>query len=145
MEHRVSLRLNEGEVRVLESIALKNNLTKSSNVPSISKALKYLIQHFGESNDANAKDHTGHILNLLEQINVMIPHLVLHTNFASRVQSEDLSEDEYRELLVKSLDATKRLCGQIQTQNYESLYISEDAKKMKTIPIEEAENRWKLG
>ena len=114
MEQRISLRLNEEEVRVLENIAVKNGLVKSDNVPSISKALKYLIRHFNENQQFNARDHTAHMINLLEQINIMIPHLVLQTNFASRVQSERLSENDYKALLVKSLQATARLCGQIQ-------------------------------
>jgi hypothetical protein len=61
----------------------------------------------------------------------------------SMFKRDKFSQSSIDEFKATILEDTNSICGQIQQQEYQSLYVSHDVKNMKTIPIDEDKNEWK--
>ena len=152
MNSHINLKLSEEQVSFLEKIAIKNKLLKNKNEPSVSKALKFLLDNYIKNNNDLAMKKNKKLDNMermLEQIHVMIPHILYHARYNSSychaaLKQSKISEVSMLEFSGRVIKNVYQICGDFQSYNYQNLYLSSDNKNMKTIPIEEGENKWKL-
>jgi hypothetical protein len=151
-QYPTSVRLSESEKEYLTKVAHENALLKSNGKASLGLAVKHLIRekiaNEHNHNKINLDDKVMHLVSMIEQINVIIPHLFYNSRFGARVlntilKANSKSDNEIMELLSEVLESTKNACGQIQKNEYETLYPSSDNRNMKTIPIEKERNQWK--
>ncbi|MDA7742191.1 hypothetical protein N8865_01085 [Francisellaceae bacterium] len=148
----VAIRPSSLESSFLTKIAIENMLVKKNGEPSLGLAVKHIlkekmIENKQKSNDG-LKGDIEHITNLLEQINVTMPHLVYGSRFSSMyaltmLKNTNLTQSQVTDFKASTLKDTNQICGQIQAQDYQTLYVSQDIKNMKTIPIDEDKNQWK--
>lgn len=145
---KVDLRLKEDEITFLEKVAKDNSLYKANNEPSLAKSLRFILQEY-MSNNSGKNDYRQAILSMIEQINIAIPHLYYNARLASSyaysaLKSNPKISDEELNIFVKNtIDDTVKSCGQIQNNEYETLYTSHDHNNIKTIPIDKDKNQWK--
>lgn len=151
-QYPTSVRLSETEKEYLTKLAHENALLKSNGEASLGMAVKHLIREkiaLENSNDQiNIKEKIMHIVGMVEQINILIPHLFYNSRFSARVSNTILkanskSDSEILELLNEVIENTRNACGQIQNNKYETIYPSTDNRNMQTIPIEKEVNKWK--
>ena len=69
---------------------------------------------------------------------IAIPHLIYNTNFTHKFTSKNIESNvEFNRIRNKSLSFTNEICGQIQEQKYNNIYIRNDKNGMSIIPIED--------
>lgn len=147
----VGIRLSDSEMTFLEKIAIEHQLYKKNNEPSLGMAIKHILKEKITHNnvDINNKsnvndDKIQRILKMIEQINIMIPHLVHASQISTKCLLGKINDTEIaKKIFALSLDETVKKCGQIQGEEYENIDVSNDKNNMKTIPIEENKNQWK--
>jgi hypothetical protein len=145
MSNQISLKLTDDQESFLNKIAVENKLMKNNNEPSESKALKFLLDEFIKSakDNLDQSDSMSRIERMIEEINITIPHLVYSTLISAQSSIYNLSDDVISQIKDASVKQSSKICGQIQEEKYEHVYISNDNKQMKTIPIEQDKNKWK--
>lgn len=145
MTTHFSIKVTDKQASYLENLALKERLFKSNGTPSLGKATKKLLDNI--INSAELKEQKPVDLKktneLLEQINVLIPQLIFNGIFSAKAESQRLDDVNYQKIFAATIEKTAAVCGHIQQQTYEHLYVAIDSKNMKTIPIEPGENVWK--
>lgn len=156
MPVKKSIYLSDDNLARLEKIAMTQSLYDKDHKPDILGAIRYAIEHFelgkndkkvSESDDVEAR--INKIQHMVEQINVTIPQLYYNARLSSSYaysalkSSTKVTDDDLKNFVKSTLDDTAKVCGQIQKNEYESLYYSADKNNMKTIPIEEDDNQWK--
>ena len=147
-DNLITIRVNDTEKRLLEKLAIENNLYKKNNEPSLGLALKSLIKNKlnQESNGVNSLDiaeDINKIKKLSEQINAVIPQLFFNSSFASNAIVSSLSNEKYDSVYKNTIEKSSQVVGQLQENKYEEVYPAKDKKNMTILPIEEYKNKWK--
>ena len=146
MSQHINLKVTKKQSDFLKKVAMEQDLMKHEDQPSEAKALKYLLDKwiYEEESAAINSDEKTKIQELLEQINILMPQLVFYGLINAKLSASEMNSDTYQQLREIALKETAKVCGHIQKQEYKHLYVANDSKNMKTIPIEEHENKWKL-
>ena len=146
MAIKKSIYLSDENLEKLDKIVAEFGLFTKDNEPNYTKAIVHMINHFPLDNDEDKRavqDELSSIRKMVEQINLSIPHLMYNTTFSYKINEGTLSDQKFTEFKNYTLENVSKICGQIQQQNYDHVYVSTDAKNMKTLPVEAGENTWK--
>lgn len=145
MSRNVSLKITDEDAIFLEKLAEQHNLKKANGHPSVGKMIKRLVEkaRIASSDEADTSALLTRMNHLLEEVHVMIPHMLLHGVFNAKLLSSSLGDQDYSTLLKEAVANTTKICGSLQNQKYKKIHIAYDQKNMKTIPINEDENQWK--
>ena len=153
MSAKKSIYLSDENMIKLESIAKNNNLYDKDNNPSVTSAIKYILDNVDlnsmlvKENEIDVK--INRLERMIEEIHVSVPHVLYNTKYtamyakAAMRTSSKISEDGVRKVSDKSIASAYKISGSMQTYNYNHIYTSTDEKNMNTSPIEEDKNTWK--
>lgn len=148
MTTHLSFRVTDEELAYLRKVAYENELFKSGTTPSESKGIKHILKQAiineKNKNDTSSSEELSHITKLIEQINVLVPHLIHNSKISATCLLGMIKDTETAERIYRnSLKDSAKICGQIQDEQYKEIYIASDKNNMRTIPIEEDKNKWK--
>ena len=152
MSNHINLKLSDEQVSFLRKTAMTNKLIKHKNEPSLSKALKLILEnHMKNNNDQTLENNQklSRIEHMLEQMHVTMPHILYHARYSSSycnyaLRLNKISEPERCDFSSRVIDNVYKICGDFQTYQYQTIYVSSDNKNMQTMPIEKDKNKWKL-
>ena len=152
MNNHINLKLSDEQVSFLKKTAITNELVKNKDEPSLSKALKFILEnHMQNNNDQMAENNQklSRIEHMLEQVHVTIPHILYHSRYSSSycnysLRLNKVSEPERCVFGERIVENVYQICGDFQTYQYQTIYLSLDNKNMNIMPIEKDKNKWKL-
>jgi hypothetical protein len=138
--------LTDEMVETLDKVVAKHGYMTANHTPNYPKALAHVIGAYDPDRPHGERETAAELRqlrHLVEQMHVVLPQVVYASNFASSAEASRLNEDAFLKTKSKAIEMTREKCGQMQTQAYESIYVSYDTKQMKTIPLEKEKSQWK--
>ena len=123
----ISFRLSEAELAYLESFSKSKEISKSSKQNSPGRSLKQLIKWCVDHNidiTASYDKPQDSSRKLLEQLHVVIPHILYLSRLHILMDSNKVPDDVVSKAKQQAIDYINSVCGDFQHMKYHDIETS---------------------